>query len=766
MTEEPENSQFPQPAGENPPEEVTSPGHAPAPEEQLPSFDSSTGSAAQDLPAAEAPEKSVTGNLFSRVTASLKRVSGSLRPLPAGEQETRHANAAEQPPEQAGSTGRLPKPRADESYIADIRQDLQTGETGALQEEGSRNIFKRFTRSLRRATKSLQPQEPAQETPSLADESLPGAGSSQTDIEDEFLAGRLGGTDTDSPAVFEMGPGETLADDAAAWEDYSAYDEAEDQLDEIGMAMLSSGEVPPALLESGDESDGADWMSSIRQETVEDETGALPVDDSPASPAEPGKKEGTGTLRSFLSGLLGGQHGKRQRASENDVPDDIVTNRLGRSLGTQELPVVEAPEVEAEADLLAPAGFDGAEQPDGEMPLPYQARLGDEQLEIEDISFEGYQIAEEDVFSDDLEARFGQVMADAEAVDVDARAGVEPLELSEEDLYQLTPEDETLLWGTPAAGLAEEDQPAAAEEEDLTGGEEPAKEAETGYPGVFRPMSQEAYAASFLTGEEIVYDDTPEDTLMRTAMEKSQRASEDVSIQDMRSIALEGYRDYTPPPRVQPADTGDSPVGPVEAAAPVLEVEPEYYEEEEPLPEVVDNSLKAQLARSTTLQKIFLLEVVAVLVALVFAVPFFLNAMAAGPRAEKTPVIAPRALPADVPFPTGVTLPGGWYFKLEKSTFADGKWKPVKSEWLEGTELRRVIALPWSPQTEAVVQTFQKGDQVNLYLSNKDAIRYEVTSIERVLVGNVDILTDSKPSLVIILFKENSDERWVVICRP
>jgi len=126
----------------------------------------------------------------------------------------------------------------------------------------------------------------------------------------------------------------------------------------------------------------------------------------------------------------------------------------------------------------------------------------------------------------------------------------------------------------------------------------------------------------------------------------------------------------------------------------------------------------------------------------------------------------PNPLPANLPYPTGLTLPGGWYFALGKSTFSGGAWKPSSSEWLEGTELRRVIALPWNPQTEAVFQTFKPGDRVSLSLNNTDLLVYKISEIKRVPASDASIMSDISPSLLVVLYREDAEERWVILAKP
>ena len=97
----------------------------------------------------------------------------------------------------------------------------------------------------------------------------------------------------------------------------------------------------------------------------------------------------------------------------------------------------------------------------------------------------------------------------------------------------------------------------------------------------------------------------------------------------------------------------------------------------------------------------------------------------------------------------------------------NSNWRPAQSEWLEGTELRRVVALPWNRQTEAVVRSFQAGDEIELELSNSDTIKYTVERIGQVSVEDTSIYSDVTPSLIVILYTDEKEmrERWVVFCK-
>jgi hypothetical protein len=121
------------------------------------------------------------------------------------------------------------------------------------------------------------------------------------------------------------------------------------------------------------------------------------------------------------------------------------------------------------------------------------------------------------------------------------------------------------------------------------------------------------------------------------------------------------------------------------------------------------------------------------------------------------------AIPMEgMPYPTGVRMTGGWFFYLQPSTIEDGRWVPQTSEWLNGSELRRVVALPWTRQLEAVVQSVVQGDSIELHMSNGDILTYLVEEISQIDRSDVSILTSNKPSLALVLYKQEEAMRWVV----
>lgn len=130
------------------------------------------------------------------------------------------------------------------------------------------------------------------------------------------------------------------------------------------------------------------------------------------------------------------------------------------------------------------------------------------------------------------------------------------------------------------------------------------------------------------------------------------------------------------------------------------------------------------------------------------------------PTAVGTPTKPPH------PIPISVSLPGGIVFPLSVGFVQDGAWNPKGAEWLSETEVCRWVSLPWNVQLEAVVRTFKANDEIQLSMSDYSSIVYKVQSIEEVPSGSINKLSLNTPSLLLILAKEDSEQRWVVTAKP
>lgn len=121
---------------------------------------------------------------------------------------------------------------------------------------------------------------------------------------------------------------------------------------------------------------------------------------------------------------------------------------------------------------------------------------------------------------------------------------------------------------------------------------------------------------------------------------------------------------------------------------------------------------------------------------------------------------------SNLPYPTSVSLPGGWSFTLGRGTTQAGKWEPQGAEWLEGTEICRWVALPWSRQLEAVIRTLNPKDPIELVMSNNDKLTYEVYSVRQLNPSQMQELDFNSPCLLLILVQPDAEERWVLTALP
>lgn len=121
---------------------------------------------------------------------------------------------------------------------------------------------------------------------------------------------------------------------------------------------------------------------------------------------------------------------------------------------------------------------------------------------------------------------------------------------------------------------------------------------------------------------------------------------------------------------------------------------------------------------------------------------------------------------SNLPFPTALVLPGGLNFGLGRGAITDGQWNPRGPEWLEGTEICRWVAIPWSRQLEAVVRTLTQKDTLDLVMSNNDRLTFHVYSIQELTLAEMQELDTDSPCLLLVLAKQDSDKRWVVTALP
>jgi hypothetical protein len=115
-------------------------------------------------------------------------------------------------------------------------------------------------------------------------------------------------------------------------------------------------------------------------------------------------------------------------------------------------------------------------------------------------------------------------------------------------------------------------------------------------------------------------------------------------------------------------------------------------------------------------------------------------------------------------YPNALKLPGGWIIQLSRGHLINNKWSPLTAEWLIDTSLRRVVAIPWSQQLEAVTLTLKQGDPIELFMINNDVITYQVEKVMKVQQSDTTFLKRNTPALILILYRGDSEERLIIIC--
>ncbi|HID89401.1 MAG TPA: hypothetical protein EYP52_06800 [Anaerolineae bacterium] len=105
----------------------------------------------------------------------------------------------------------------------------------------------------------------------------------------------------------------------------------------------------------------------------------------------------------------------------------------------------------------------------------------------------------------------------------------------------------------------------------------------------------------------------------------------------------------------------------------------------------------------------------------------------------------------------------GHSFVLGEGHVDGGVWSPSGAEWLAGTELRRVIAVPYGADLANAVSRMRSGEKVRLRLRSGEVVEYTVDEVRRIKRHEIEVLSERRPSIAIILFGERSGERWVIV---
>ncbi|HSM71234.1 MAG TPA: hypothetical protein VK851_06795, partial [Anaerolineales bacterium] len=126
----------------------------------------------------------------------------------------------------------------------------------------------------------------------------------------------------------------------------------------------------------------------------------------------------------------------------------------------------------------------------------------------------------------------------------------------------------------------------------------------------------------------------------------------------------------------------------------------------------------------------------------------------------------PTPVVSNLPYPVNLNIPGLPSIILSRGQLDDGRWDPRRPEWLEGTEVCRWIALPYSQQLEAVIRTLTQDDQLEIVMSNSDEWSYNVYSITQMTLEDMQEVSENSSCLLLVLADADTDTRWVVTAYP
>lgn len=152
--------------------------------------------------------------------------------------------------------------------------------------------------------------------------------------------------------------------------------------------------------------------------------------------------------------------------------------------------------------------------------------------------------------------------------------------------------------------------------------------------------------------------------------------------------------------------------------------------------------------------------------ATIFVTETFVPTDTSTPEPSQTPV--PSETPTETPAPalfSGVGSPGedanapaslelkGRLFILQQGKVDEksGVWSPQGPEWLNGTEVRRVLALP-IPQVQDL--PVQPGDAITLRTRNGRVVVYPITQMLNLTPDQIEAFMSLSPSIIVTLFDQ------------
>ena len=108
--------------------------------------------------------------------------------------------------------------------------------------------------------------------------------------------------------------------------------------------------------------------------------------------------------------------------------------------------------------------------------------------------------------------------------------------------------------------------------------------------------------------------------------------------------------------------------------------------------------------------------------------------------------------------PASIEIAGRRFVVLEGEVDnSSGIWQPAGVEWLRGTVVRKVFAIP-QEMIEGIALT--SGDPIQVRYRNGYTVTYALTQSTQVIVDQIELLRSNKPSIVILVYTGNLEDPY------
>jgi hypothetical protein len=98
--------------------------------------------------------------------------------------------------------------------------------------------------------------------------------------------------------------------------------------------------------------------------------------------------------------------------------------------------------------------------------------------------------------------------------------------------------------------------------------------------------------------------------------------------------------------------------------------------------------------------------------------------------------------------PASIEVAGRLFVVTQGKINEQGQWQPQGPEWLAGTEVRRVFAIPYQSLADAQINP---GDPIYVRTRGGQVIVYQVRDVIHLLANQIETLTSLEPSIVVAL---------------